>query len=100
MRGDGILSLVVQQVGNGRFEWLVMRRQWPIDRSSRSIQPALAVGFHDEGTIARERVPGGGVLLSLIIGRIFMIEIRIVKSGPFFWLFMPPDILLPLEPAL
>src|SRR5205807_3835554 len=27
MRGDRILSLFVQQVGNGRFDWLIMRRQ-------------------------------------------------------------------------
>src|SRR5438552_12581054 len=100
MRGDGLLSLVVQHVGNGRFEWLVMRRQWPIDCSSRSIQPALAVGFHDERTIARERVHAGGVLLWLIIGRLFRIEIRIVKSGPFLLLFVPPDIFLPLGPGL
>src|SRR5207237_309913 len=100
MRGDWILSLVVQQIGNGRFHWLVMRRQWPIDCSRRSIQPALAVGFHDERTIARERVHAGGILLGLVIGRLFGIEIRIVKSRPFLLLLIPPDISLSLGPGL
>jgi len=36
----------------------------------------------------------------LIIGRLFRIEIRIVKSGPFLLLFVPPDIFLPLGPGL
>src|SRR3989442_11045457 len=100
MHGDGILSLVVQQIGNGRFDWLVMRRQWPIDGSRRSIQPALAVGFHDEGTIAPERVHAGGVLLWMVIGRLLRIEIGIVNSGPSLSLFVPPDIFLPLGPGL
>src|SRR5437588_4384256 len=100
MRGNRILSLFVQQIGNRRFDWFVMRRQWPIDCSSRSIKPALAFGFHDERAIARERVHAGGILFWLVIGRLFRIEIRIVKSGPFLLLSVPPDIFLSLGPGL
>src|SRR2546426_12337767 len=100
MHGDGILSLFVQQIGNGRFNWLVMCRQWPIDCSRRSIQPALAVGFHAEGTITRARVHAGGMLLWLVIGRLFRIEIRIVNSCPSFLLFVPQHIFLSLGAGL
>src|SRR2546430_16398179 len=77
-----------------------MRRQWPIDCPSRCIQPALAVGFHDERTIASERVHTGSLLLWLEIRRLFRIAIRIVYSRPFLLRFVPPDIFLPLGPGL
>src|SRR5437660_7787238 len=100
MPSDWILSLVVQQIGNRRFDWLIMQRQWPIDGPRRSIQPALAIRFHDERAIAPERVHAGGILLWLVVGRLFGIEIRIVQAGPFLLLFVPPDISLPLGPGL
>src|SRR5207253_1399327 len=49
---------------------------------------------------ARERVHASGILFWLVIGRLFRIEIRIVKSGPFLVLSVPPDIFLSLGPGL
>ena len=54
--------LAVERVAHRRLVRLVVRRQRPVEQPGRRVQPALAVGLHDERVVAGEPVRPAGAL--------------------------------------
>ena len=91
-------DLGVEQVGDGRLERLVVGRHRPVEQARGRVQPALAVGHHDERVGAADRRHPLGVGLGAVAGRLVGREVRHVVARPLALLLVPPDVLLALGP--
>src|SRR5439155_13304624 len=66
--------------------------------AGRGVEPALAVGLHDERVVAAQRVGSFGVLVGDETRGAIGHEVRDVTAGPLALLRVPPDVLLAFAP--
>src|SRR5205814_6059478 len=81
-----------------RLVRLVVRRQRSVLEPLRDVEPPVPVGLHDERVVAPDRVRAGRTVRRHVVGRLLLVEVRRVRSGPLLLLAVPPDVALALRP--
>src|SRR5437879_10773970 len=76
---------------DGRFKWLVVRREGAIFKSARDVEPAKTFWMHDERFVAAKCLVASGVFRRTIIRSLGYREVWDIKASPFALLLVPPD---------
>src|SRR5207237_9924814 len=88
------------EILDDRLLRLVVGGQGSVDDAARRVEPALPVGLHDEGIVARERLDPGSSGGRAIAGRAVLDEVGSIGARPLALRRVPVDELLALRPRL
>src|SRR5204863_8725284 len=83
-----------------RLQRLVVRGQRPVLQAGRNVEPAKAVGVHDERRVAGKGLVAAFVLAAARARALALGEVRHIVAGPLLLLLVPPDEFLALAPRL
>src|SRR4051812_13015027 len=77
-----------------------MRGHRSIDEAGRHIEPAFAIGLHDERVVACKALRTFRVALGFVVRRFVRNEVRDIVAVPLSAVAVPPDQSLALAPRL
>src|SRR5206468_5013292 len=89
----------VQGGGERRVLRLVVGGQRAVLQAGGRVEPALAVGLHDERVVAAQRIGADRVRVGYVVRCAVGYEVRDVVPGPPPLLRIPPDVLLASAPG-